>query len=1000
MRKLNGKTNKLVKKSLAAVLSMAMVVTSLTIASADADAKTKGTVKSVKVTSPVVNGGKLVLKKGQKKQIKYTVDAAKGASKKVTVTTSNKKVAKVTKSGSKVFVKAVAKKGNAKITIASKANKKKKAVLKVAVGAPIKKVVSASVTQTQTVKDNTYLNQLKKEGKLTLDQATKKASKVTKKTTKASSKAIKIYTIYTDKRDKEHEKEISYKFKLNVKTNPAKAAVKSMKWTSSKPSLAKVDSTGTILIRKTKDVTKEADYSLGTCTLTGRTKDGTNKSVKVKINVIAKANLAPPRVYEKDTREGTVVEDFESYEAGTAWTKYTAGGYKDSGKMTVVKDPENPDNKVLKVDFTGKDQAYDFAPAFTIKLPEGKTLGNYSAVRLKSRIISGDSDCNYKTVGVYFDGANTIKDTDYFFTSSYDGTAAKEAPSRDLRFGVNCSMATGVDEDYNVPGSVVEGNAVKDEDIIALSPYKQYNNKVFPTFYTAYSNGDSSAVSPGFAENEDKDVPVGFQQNTLEFNNPMIESAWISDDDTTPLLKRNTFDMVLGATYKGSQGLSYDDYHMILYLDDIQFMSGDIPCTAIALTGSKSLALGASVTLQTEFTPANTTQTDLTWTSSDESIATVDAFGKVTASTEKTGKVTITCACKANPAVKQTHEINVYEPVAAEEDYDALKEAKVAPVAEDATIRSETTAELTDKGLQINFTKNNESIVLDLGKEIDMTAYKSVVISGNTPGQIAMEFYSSSFDMNADKWWDKAEGATYPFYNGSCGFRYEDGGFNKTLSGGLVATDETLRYPLAQLADGKNGDWTKIRYVVFKSNNNPSKPKGWGNNNYFITSFKFATGETINAKSAGFHILDMEKNVAEKDGNKTSYYIDNITDTNTVEKHDTTMNISDMKYIRVKVKDTASVKLGLIADGKKLADAEIVGEETGSGERFVYFSLADCGWMDLHSMDAVSVEVDAGGTVEEIGMTKGEIGYKEGQKKIDVSGGTCTEVTEDKYGAM
>ena len=50
---------------------LAMVVTSLSITGTTADAKQK--IKSVKVKSPVVNGGKLVLKKGQKKQIKVKV---------------------------------------------------------------------------------------------------------------------------------------------------------------------------------------------------------------------------------------------------------------------------------------------------------------------------------------------------------------------------------------------------------------------------------------------------------------------------------------------------------------------------------------------------------------------------------------------------------------------------------------------------------------------------------------------------------------------------------------------------------------------------------------------------------------------------------------------------------------------------------------------------------------------------------------------------------------
>ena len=108
MRKSNGKTSKFGRRSFAVALSMAMVVSSLTVASTDADAKAKGAVKSVKVTSPVVNGGKLVLKKGQKQQIKYAVTVTKGASKKVTVTSSNTKVNSIIVQGKAVSVPFIA----------------------------------------------------------------------------------------------------------------------------------------------------------------------------------------------------------------------------------------------------------------------------------------------------------------------------------------------------------------------------------------------------------------------------------------------------------------------------------------------------------------------------------------------------------------------------------------------------------------------------------------------------------------------------------------------------------------------------------------------------------------------------------------------------------------------------------------------------------------------------------------------------------------------------
>ena len=111
-----SKTSKIVTKTLAGVLSLAMVVTSLTVTGTTSEAKAK--IKSVKVTSPVVNGGKLVLKKGQKKQIKVKVTKSGKISKKVTYKSSDTKVAKIVKSKGKVYVKAVGKNGkSAKIRV-------------------------------------------------------------------------------------------------------------------------------------------------------------------------------------------------------------------------------------------------------------------------------------------------------------------------------------------------------------------------------------------------------------------------------------------------------------------------------------------------------------------------------------------------------------------------------------------------------------------------------------------------------------------------------------------------------------------------------------------------------------------------------------------------------------------------------------------------------------------------------------------------------------------
>ena len=91
----------------------------------------------------------------------------------------------------------------------------------------------------------------------------------------------------------------------------------------------------------------------------------------------------------------------------------------------IVKDPENPSNKVLKIEYTGNTQAYDYAPIFNCRLK--KTLKEYSAVQLQSRVVSNTADCKYKSVVAYFARYNKITPDYYFDTSLSAKDAETEA---------------------------------------------------------------------------------------------------------------------------------------------------------------------------------------------------------------------------------------------------------------------------------------------------------------------------------------------------------------------------------------------------------------------------------------------------------------------------------------------------------------------------------------------------------------------------------------------
>ncbi|MDE7421762.1 MAG: Ig-like domain-containing protein [Muribaculaceae bacterium] len=119
-----------------------------------------------------------------------------------------------------------------------------------------------------------------------------------------------------------------------------------------------------------------------------------------------------------------------------------------------------------------------------------------------------------------------------------------------------------------------------------------------------------------------------------------------------------------------------------------------IEATAIELSATTAeLKVNGTVTLTATVTPDNTTDKTVTWASSDEAIATVDATGKVTA--KAIGEATITATCgsvKAECAVKvvatpvESIELNLTELTLTEGDKSTLKVTYTPGSATDKTV--------------------------------------------------------------------------------------------------------------------------------------------------------------------------------------------------------------------------------------------------------------------------------------------------------------------------
>ena len=827
MRQIGTQSAKYFRRFVTAMLVVAMVITSLTVSSVDSQAAKK--VKKVTIGVKVGGSGILVLKKGQSKKLKVSVTPKK-ASKKVTYKSSKASVVSVSSKG---VVKARKSKGSAKITVTSKQNPKKKATIKVKIGTPVKKVaISKNATSTWQSANYTIVE---KNGQKT-----------------------KVYPKYTDKL-----KATKNTFTLmngrnmvvKASVSPKKATRKSLKWSTNKGSILKVIGNGTkatVIARK-----------VGKANVIAQATDGSGKKAVVKVNVVKfKSDKTPAPTATPDTRKRTVVEDFESYEVGTTWTRFTAGGYANSGTMTVVQDPEDATNKCLKVTYDGADQSFDYAPVFQadltkLKDSEGnstasKKLGSYTGIGFDARVISNDpSSVQYKKAYCYFDQADAIKASDYFAANANKSASAhvdkdgNPVPAGDaneykpLRFGVEISMAEGSDKETGI--TLWNGNSSKE------------SNKYFPFAYSTWIQSNTTthfaanSCTAGYKVTDGSEPKVGFASRSLTFDTARIKEA-----DST-LLDQNKFDFVLGSTYEGGSKYKLNNISVTLYYDNISLIEEEVPITDFAISAGDNprVAPGGKLSLAVTYTPAETTQKELTWTTSDAKVS-VDGNNNVIVAddfdfgtdTEKT--VTITATSKFNPSLTKSVNVTVYQPAKATEDYVLDFETMYdKELSGDLTIEKTKDADGVDC-YKFNFTDKNQRIYFKLPENIDLASYQKYEIVGFVPEQLSLDFFDETLptaqkDTVKTNWWKSAPAGTYPFYKGSCANRMSDGTF---VAPNAKETESVFLTKIKNAAgteaeDPALGNYGAIRYIAIGNATGSDFVPG----TYYIYSFKLKVAD-------------------------------------------------------------------------------------------------------------------------------------------------------------
>lgn len=266
--------NKILRSNVLKTVIFCMLVTlcfiiPVNVTTAQAAKKTKIKVKSVKITNV---DNKIVIKKGQTKTLKVKVSPKNAKNKKIKWTSSNKKILTVNSKGKIKGKKA----GKAYVYATARDGSKKKARIRITVGTKVSSIKFANASELQPIV-------------------------------------------------------IGKTFKLKASVSPSNATRKTLKWSSSKPSVATV-SKGTVKAK-----------SNGTTTIKAVSIDGTKKSRSIKVSVITlvksvkiqnTADSSFLRVGDSLSFESQVSPTSASNKALT-WTSSNTGVAKVSNKGVV-----------------------------------------------------------------------------------------------------------------------------------------------------------------------------------------------------------------------------------------------------------------------------------------------------------------------------------------------------------------------------------------------------------------------------------------------------------------------------------------------------------------------------------------------------------------------------------------------------------------------------------------------------------------------------------------
>jgi len=427
---------------------------------------------------------------------------------------------------------------------------------------------------------------------------------------------------------------------LSVTFTPENASDKTVSWTSSDDEVATVDQTGKVTALKAGTATITVIYS-GAADKAEETPSATCV-VTVHPEEVEDKNLVVNGDFEENT-EGAVASEFtgEQYSliGNSGWQASLTskvGGAPEvvtgDAIVSIIPEPGNESNHVLEIKNNSLAQVY-VSQYLTAdgesKLETGKTYVFSAWVKSVNLTVSGKTSARLR---MYYKETDSVR-TNHTVTSNQDWTKIE------LEFTVSETsnpLFTIQLREVTTGGSLLIDNVSIEE---VQTEVVKLNGITMSETAATLIKEEQKQLSVTFA-------PENASNKTITWTSSDESVATVDQTGKVTAVKAGT--ATITATYSGAadEAEGAPSASCVITVQD-----GVLKLTGITMSDAETLLdEGAQKQLSVTFAPEAAPDQTITWTSSDETVATVDQTGKVTAVKAGTATITATYSGAADKA--------------------------------------------------------------------------------------------------------------------------------------------------------------------------------------------------------------------------------------------------------------------------------------------------------------------------------------------------------------